>query len=178
MSHLVNFVSVLPDRSSCSVDRLGVCWVIMLRRWYSHLQDVVPTQLLLAICCGLLLVGLALTNSAQSNGVHTIHFAAEHSTARQSETNPSKSSHSASHQPNCHDLKSPSDQHAANSHDMNMAGMCCAWICSAHAVLPNMLTAVFQPVERLLADPFNFAGIQNPQLAHVRPIERPPRLFS
>ena len=128
----------------------------MLRRWYRHLQDVAPTRLLLAICCALLLVGLALTIIEESSGLHTIHLAAEYSTARQSETNSSKISHSASQQANCHDLKSSSDQHAANPHDMHLAGMCCAWICSAHAVLPNMLTAVIQPVERLLADPFNF----------------------
>jgi len=140
----------------------------MLRRWYRHLQDVVPTRLLLGICCGLLLVGLALTTSVPPSAAHTIHLAASQP----------KNSHLVSHQPNCHDRKSPSDQHTANPHDMNMAGMCCAWICSAHAVLPNMLTAVFQPVERLLADPFNFAGIQNPQLAHVRPIERPPRVLA
>jgi hypothetical protein len=173
---MIQFVSVLYagiDGSVCSVDRFGVCWVIMLRRWCHNLQDVAPTRLLLAVFCGLLLVGLALTTLTQPNAAHTIHLAAEHSTANQSRTSPL-----ASHQANCHDLKPSSDQHAANPHNTDLADACCAWWCAAHAVLPNMLTAVLQPAERVLADPFNFVRIQNPQLAHVRRIERPPRVLA
>lgn len=144
-----------------------------LRDGCRQLQDIFPTRSWLAISCcltfcGLLLAGMVLTTSAP----HTTYFAANH-TATHSETDLSASSHSASHNSNCHDR-----QPSADWHSTSLLTMCCAWICSAHAVLPNMLTAVFQPVERLLADPFNFVRIQNPQLAHVRPIERPPRILA
>ena len=150
-----------------------------LRDGCRQLQDIFPTRLWLAIfCCltfcGLLLAGMALNPSAP----HTTHLAASHATSAHSESNISEpslsaSSHSASHKANCHDRQPTSDWH-----DTSVLTLCCAWICSAHAVLPNMLTAAFQPVEHILADPFNFARIQNLQLAHRRPIERPPRLFA
>ena len=150
-----------------------------LRDGCRQLQDIFPTRLWLAIFCCLtffvlLLAGMALTTSAP----HTTHLAVNHTAASHSESNISEpslsaSSHSASHKTNCHDRQPSSDWHSTS-----LLTMCCAWICSAHAVLPNMLTAAFQPVERIRTDSFNFARIQNPQLAHRRPIERPPRLLA
>lgn len=151
----------------------------MLRDGCRQLQGIFPTRLWLAafcglIFCGLLLAGMALTTSA----LYTTHLSASHATSAHSESNLSEpslsaSSHSASHKANCHDRQPSSDWHSTS-----LLTMCCAWICSAHAVLPNMLTAAFQPVERIRTDSFNFARIQNPQLAHRRPIERPPRLLA
>ena len=144
-----------------------------------QLQDIFPTRLWLAIFCGLtlcslLLAGMVLTTSA----LHTTHLAANHATSAHSESNISEpslsaSSPSASHKANCHDR-----QPSADWHSTSLLTLCCAWICSAHAVLPNTLAAMSQPLARARVGTFILARIQNPQLAHRRPIERPPRLFA
>lgn len=158
--------------------KIGMYLISMLRGWCNRLQGLRSVQLSLLVMCCLLLMGLALTTLTQPSAAHTTHLAASHATSAHSESNFSEpslsaSSHSASHKPNCHDRQPTSDWHSTS-----LLTMCCAWICSAHAVLPNMLTTVFQTVEHVLADPFNFVRIQNPQLAYVRPIERPPRLLA
>lgn len=142
----------------------------LLRADVDNLQGLLPVRLCLAVLCCLLLTGLALVNTT---AVHTIHTTVQIQTAQTHDT--TIKSNASVDSPNCHTTKSPILTHSPDHH-ADLAAACCAWLCSAHALLPAALTAISPPIEHIRADPFNLTRLQNPQLAHGRLIERPPRL--